>query len=101
VTILWLSSYHLSTTPLVTGHPRTLIPQQKLPTISQPVHDPSVISTPRPLDWTAVHGQPTGALLSARGLFLLFKVRITGLLSASVFGLVIVRDGGLLFYRIT
>jgi hypothetical protein len=34
--------------------------------------------------------------VSARRLFLLFKVGITGLLSASVFGLVIVRDGGLL-----
>jgi hypothetical protein len=34
--------------------------------------------------------------VSARGLFLLFYVRITGLLSASVFGLLIVRDGGLL-----
>jgi hypothetical protein len=39
--------------------------------------------------------------VSARRLFLLFKVGITGLLSASVFGLVIVRDGGLLFCRIT
>jgi hypothetical protein len=39
--------------------------------------------------------------VSACGLFLLFKVGITGLLSASVFGLVIVRDGGLLFCRIT
>jgi hypothetical protein len=37
--------------------------------------------------------------VSARGLFLLFYVGITGLLSASVFGLVIVRDGELLFYR--
>jgi hypothetical protein len=39
--------------------------------------------------------------VSACGLFLLFKVGIIGLLSPSVFGLVIVRDGGLLFYRIT
>jgi hypothetical protein len=31
--------------------------------------------------------------VSARGLFLFFYVGITGLLSASVFGLVIVRDG--------
>jgi hypothetical protein len=38
--------------------------------------------------------------VSARGLFLLFYVGITGLLSASVFGLLIVRDGGLLFCRI-
>jgi hypothetical protein len=37
----------------------------------------------------------------ARGLFLLVYVGITGFLSASVLGLVIVRDGGLLFYRIT
>jgi hypothetical protein len=65
------------------------------------VHDPLVISTPRPLDRTAVHGQPTEALVSARGLFLLFYIGITGLLSASAFGLVVVRDGGLLFYGIT
>jgi hypothetical protein len=65
------------------------------------VNDPSVISTPRPLDWTAAHGQPTEALVSARGLFLLFYARITGLLSAFVFGLLIVRDGRLLFCRIT
>jgi hypothetical protein len=38
--------------------------------------------------------------VSAHGLFLLLYVRITWLLSASVFGLVIVRDGGLLFYRL-
>jgi hypothetical protein len=48
----------------------------------------------------AVHGQPTEVLVSASRLFLLSKFGITGLLSASVFGLVIVRDGGLLFYRI-
>jgi hypothetical protein len=63
------------------------------------VHDLSVISTPQPLDLTAVHGQPIETLVSARDLFILFYVGITGLLSASVFGLVIVINGGLLFYR--
>jgi hypothetical protein len=48
------------------------------------VDELSVISTPRPLDRTAAHGQPTEALVSAHGLFSFVKVRITGLLSASV-----------------
>jgi hypothetical protein len=51
-------------------------------------HDPSVISASRSLDRTVVHGQPTEAFVSARGLFLLFYVGITGLLSASVVGFI-------------
>jgi hypothetical protein len=65
------------------------------------VHDPSVVPTPQPLDRTAVHGQHTEALVSADGLFLLFYVGITGLLSASVFGLLVAGDGRLLFCRIS
>jgi hypothetical protein len=36
------------------------------------IYDPSVISTPQPLDRTVAHRQPTEALVSVRGLFLLF-----------------------------
>jgi hypothetical protein len=53
------------------------------------VHDPPIISTTH----RGTHVCPR--FFS----FVLFG--ITGLLSASVFGLVIVRDGGLLSYRIT
>jgi hypothetical protein len=50
------------------------------PMYSVSVHDPSVISIPRPLDWTAVHEHPTKALVSTCGLFLFFYVWITGLI---------------------
>jgi hypothetical protein len=54
------------------------------------VHDLSVTSTPRPLDRTAAHGQPTEALVSARGLFSFVQSwdywRAFCLCSFSVFG---------------